>query len=438
MNKYEELRIRNEEIRLFQTANIVADIYRANQEDIILINTMVKSYGRQADARILILNSQKKVVVDSFNSYVNKVVDNEEIRNSLEGKSKSATYMLGGKKVLQLSVPISFDMEEGKGIEGVVLISASLDKMISDVRSLKNTLISVSAISLSVSLFLTIMAANRLTRPIRSLSNAVERLSSGNLGYQMNKQGSGEIGKLIESFNEMSGKLKMIENNRKHFISSISHELKTPLTAIRILIDSLSLGENRMETYKEFLEDIREETIRMSQLVDYLLKSIKLEDVSLDMKVEDMAEILEDVVKLIKPYAQKNDVLIYMERIDRLSIKCDKNKVKEALMNLFDNAVKYKDPYKEENNLVISMKKFTTEGVLTIEDNGIGIKEDDLYSIFDRGFRVLDSSINMISEVNGYGIGLSIVKNIIEKHGWKISVESTYGKGTKFIINIPL
>lgn len=438
IDKYEALRIRNEEIRLFQTANIVADTYRANKEDVILINTMVKSYGRQIGARIIILNSSKKVIIDSYNFYADKVIDNEEIRSSLGGKSKSGTYILDDKKVLQLSVPILTDMENEKRVGGAVLISASLDKMLSDVRSLQNTLIRVSAISLSGALFLTIIAANGLTRPIRSLSNAVEKLSSGNLGYQLNKQGSGEMGKLIESFNEMSGKLKQVENNRKHFINSISHELKTPLTAIRALIDSLSIGESNIETYKEYLEDIKEETIRMSQLVDYLLNSIKLEDISLNIKVEDMAEIIEDAVKLIKPYAEKNDVLILMNRIERLSIKCDRSKVKEALLNLLDNAVKYKDPDKKENNIFISLEKLKTEAILTIEDNGIGIKEKDLSNIFHRGFRVLDSSIKETLNVKGYGIGLSIVKNIIEKHGWEISAESIYGKGTKFAIRIPL
>lgn len=438
LDNYENIRIRNEEIRLFQTANIVADTYKRNREDIILINTMVKSYGKQANARILILDSEKEVIVDSFNIYVGDKIDNKEIRSSLQGNTKSGTYVLEGRNVLQLSVPIISDIGNEKRIDGAVLISALLEGTFSDVRSLQNTLLQVSTLSLLIALFLTLIAANSLTKPIRSLNHAVEQLSLGHLGYRVKKQGSGEIGKLIDSFNEMSGKLRQIESNRKSFINSISHELKTPLTAIRALIDSLTIGESSIQTYKEYLEDIKQETIRMGQLVDYLLNSIKLEDISLDMTVEDLEDILEDAVKLIRPYAEKNNVSIHVRETESLIIKCDRNKIKEAILNLLDNTVKYKDPVKKQNYIRISIERNRTEARLVIEDNGLGIKRDDLSNIFNRGFRVLDSGIRENSNIEGYGIGLSIVKSIIEKHNWEIFVDSIYGAGSKFIIRVPL
>ena len=335
-------------------------------------------------------------------------------------------------------MPIVNDVGGRKRVDGAVLISASLEEEFSDIKNLQNMLIKVSILSLSIALIFTIIAVNSLTKPLRSLNYAVEKLSSGELGYKVQKRESGEIGKLIDSFNEMSGKLKKIENNRKSFINSISHELKTPLTSIRALIDSLTIGESGIEVYKEYLEDIKEETIRMGQLVNYLLNSIKLEDINLDIKDEDLKDIVEDTVKLVRPYAEKNGVSIIINKIESVNIKCDRNKIKEVLMNLFDNAVKYRDPDKKQNYISVSIERNRKEAKLVMEDNGLGIKGDDMSDIFNRGFRVFDSCIRMDSDKEGYGIGLSIVKNIIEKHGWKISAESTYGIGSKFIIRIPM
>ncbi|MCQ1530803.1 sensor histidine kinase [Lutispora saccharofermentans] len=435
---YKSIRIKNEENRLFQTANVVADTYRANKEDQIFIRTMAKSYGRQANARILILDSQKKTVVDSHNSYIGKTVDNEEIRSSLASRPKSGIYELQGKEVLQLSVPIMAHSANETKIEGAVLISASLEAISQDLKDLKNTLLKVSASALLIALIFTVMAANSIAKPLSSLTNAVEKVSSGYLGYKVEDRESGEIGKLIESFNEMSGKLKQIENNRKSFINSISHELKTPITAIRALIESLSLGNSSLEIYKEYLEDINDEAKRMGQLVDYLLSSIKLEDISLDLKEEDLAEIIEDAFKLIKPYAEKNGVDVAVNGITSVRTICDRNKVKEALLNLLDNSVKYKDPYKKQNNITISLVKNKNEACLVIEDNGMGIREEYLSNIFNRGFRVLDAEIAANSRTEGYGIGLAIVKNIIEKHNWQIAADSNYGSGSKFTITISL
>lgn len=438
LSSYKSLRIKNEENRLFQTANIVADTYKTNKEDQVFIRTMTKSYGRQANARILVLDSLKRTIVDSHNSYIGKVVDNEEIRSSLDAKPKASIYELQGKEVLQLSVPIIVNTGYEIKIEGAVLISASMEVIASDLEDLRKTLLKVSVSALIIALMLTIVAANSITKPLSNLTNAVEKVSSGHLGYMVEDKGSGEIGRLIDSFNEMSEKLKQIENNRKSFINSISHELKTPITAIRALIESLSLGNSNLETYKEYLEDINDETQRMGQLVDYLLRSIKLEDISLDLREEDLAEILEDVVKLIKPYAEKNGIAVTARKIQNVRIICDRNKIKEALLNLFDNAVKYKDPDKKQNIIIVSLVKNKNKACLVIEDNGLGIREEYLSDIFNRSFRVLDAEIAANSKIEGYGIGLAIVKNIIEKHNWKIDAESNYGLGSRFTITIAL
>lgn len=438
LDSYRVNRIKNEEIRLFQTANIVADTYKGNLEDIILTKTMVKSYGRQANVRILIIDSKKRVLLDNYNSYTGKVVDNAEVRSSLNNKSKSGLYELGGKNVLQLAVPITLLNGDKTEIIGAVLISASMERIREDAEGLKNSILKISLSALSVSLFLTYIAARGITRPLRDLTYGVEKISLGVLGYQVKGKERGEIGSLIDTFNDMSQKLNNIEKNRKSFINSISHELKTPLTSIKALIESLSIGDSDLQTYKEYLDDIKGETERMTGLVNYLIGSVKLEDISLDIKEENIREVLKESIKLIKPYAQKNGIEIIMENIKTINVKCDKNKIKEVFLNLLDNGVKYSDINKTHKFIYVNLEASGNKAVLIIEDNGIGIREEDLSNIFDRGFRVFDESIVKDNKIEGYGIGLSIVKNIIDKHNWEISVESNLGIGSKFKIIIPI
>ncbi|MCF6464669.1 sensor histidine kinase [Clostridium sp. Cult2] len=438
LNNYKNTQVKNTEIRLFQTANIVADTYKGNLEDIIFARIMVKSYGKQSSSRILVVDSNKKVLIDNYNSYIGRTLNNKEINSSLEGNSKSGKYMVEDREVLQLSVPIILNDGIENKILGVVLISASLDSLNEDVEELKNNMLKVATSALIISLVLTIIAANNMTKPLRELSYGVERVSLGNLGYNVKSKTKGEIGTLIQTFNDMSNKLYNIEKNRKTFINSISHELKTPLTSIKVLIESLSIGNNNIETYREYLSDIYGETERMEDLVNYLMNSIKLEEITLDIKNQDLGEILEETVKLISPYAEKNGILLTIDNKKKVIAKCDRDRVKEVLFNIIDNAIKYKDEAKEKNYVSITLKDFQDKVLITIEDNGIGIDEKNLPNIFKGGFRVLENNVQQEFNVEGYGIGLAVVKNIIDKHNWEISVKSSLKLGSAFTITIPL
>jgi signal transduction histidine kinase len=438
LNNYKNTQIRNTEIGLFQTANIVADTYKGNLEDIIFARIMVKSYGKQANSRILVVNSNKEVLIDNYNSYIGKTINNKEVKSSLEGKSKSGLYTIDDKEILQLSVPIILNDGIDNRIIGAVLISSSLEPLNQDIDELKGNIFKVAISALGISLVLTIIAANNMTKPLRGLSYGVKRISLGDLGYEVKSKTKGEIGMLIQAFNNMSSRLSKIEKNRKTFINSISHELKTPITSMKVLIESLSIGENDIEIYKEYLVDIYGEVDRMEGLVNYLMNSIRLEDIILNIKREDLGAILEDTVKLIEPYAAKSGVEIILNNMNNIMIKCDKDRVKEAFFNIIDNAIKYRDKGKKNNYVLITLEKLKDKTLITIEDNGLGIEKEDLPNIFQGGFRVLDGNIGQNFNIEGYGIGLAIVKNIIDKHGWKISVESSLNEGSLFTITIPL
>lgn len=432
LNNYQIKAIKNQETRLFQTANIVADTYKGNLDDIIFSRIMVKSYANQANARILVIDSEGQVLVDNYNTYTDKTLNNIEVRNGLTGRSTSNIYNIDQKDILQLSVPIRMNISGKTEIIGVVLVSSSLEAVTKDTLDLRNDIIKVASLSLLGALILTAISATSITKSLRFLTYGVEELSSGHLGYQVENSSGGDIGKLISTFNEMSEKLSNIEKTRKSFINSVSHELKTPLTSINALIDSLSIGENSIDTYKEYMDDIKEETERMESLVNYLMGSIKLEDINLDIQMVDMGDLIEESIKLITPYAEKNDVEIKSRLLKDINIKCDRNKIKEVLLNLIENAIKYKDDKKSNKYVIVNLSKTNNSIVINIEDNGLGISEENLASIFERGFRVLDTK-----KIEGYGIGLSIVKNIIDKHNWRIDINSSENMGSIFTIEVP-
>lgn len=436
LNNYKNTQVRNTEIRLFQTANIVADTYKANRDELIFTRMMVRSYGMQANARILIVDSQGLVLIDNYNDFIGSKIDNKEIRNSLSGKSGSNVYKLEDKEVLQLSVPIILNEFGTDKIIGAVLISFDMAAINNNVNELRNDMIKVGALGLFFSLLLTVVATHNLTKPLRALTIGVEKISEGQLGYIIQKKSKDELGRLIDTFNRMSSTLSKIEKNRKNYINSISHELKTPLTSIKVLIESLSIGNNDVDTYKEYLQDIYGEAERMERLVNYLMESIKLEESIFNLKEENISQILKDTIKLIRPYSDKNNVHIKFTGAENIIVKCDGDKVKEMIFNLLDNSIKYRDPCKENSFVHITLNKENNRAILKIEDNGIGIDEKNIKNIFNRGFRVLEGELN--GSVEGYGIGLTVVKNIIDKHGWDISVESTLKKGSIFKIQIPL
>lgn len=438
LNNYKTTQIKNLQIRLFQTANIVADTYKQNRDDVIFTRTMLKNYANQANARILILDSNKKVLIDSYHNYVDQTINSQEVKSSLKGESASRVYTLGDSEILQLSVPITLNQGGDVNIIGAVLISFDLNSINENVKNLRDDIIKIAASGILISLFLTLIVTNNLTSPLRELTLGVEKISSGNLGYQVEKKSNDEIGKLIDTFNKMSSTLSNIEKNRKNFINTISHELKTPLTSIKVLIESLSIGNNSIETYKEYLEDIYIETERMEKLVNYLMKSIKLEDVVLKLTEENLGDVLKDTIDLIKPYANKNNVSISFKNEDNVIVKCDKDKIKEVILNLIDNAIKYKDENKKYNYVKVSLDKFVDKAVIIIEDNGIGINKENLQDIFEKGFRILEGPVHNKIKREGYGIGLAVVKNFLDKHGWNISVESSLGVGSIFTIEVPL
>lgn len=424
---------RDVEVNTLKAANIISGLSQNNLEDVVTLKRIVKQYVLPIEGRLLILDSQKRALVDSFNHLENQVVNNIEIRDALEGQEKIGYYYTG-KYILQVAVPITASLEGQQKVQGVVFISTAVDSLFERVREFRQKLIYISFTAALIGVFVAILASGRIAKPILILSRAAKRIGQGNLGEVVHISSRDEIGKLAENFNHMSKELYRIDKGRTQFIGDVSHELKTPLASMKALIDSLIYGDDDIEVYREYLKDMDTEIDRLSGLVKSLLNLAKIQEQDAHPVPVSLQEIVEDAVKILKPLAEKSEVKISTDFRHSALVFCDPDRIREVMINLIDNAIKYRDPLKTVKRIWITGKKEKSGYLLTVRDNGIGIAKDDLDSIFEKFYR---TDLSRSRDTGGAGIGLSIVNRIIQLHQWLIRVDSRIGEGTTFTIIIP-
>jgi len=286
----------------------------------------------------------------------------------------------------------------------------------------------------AVGMIIAALASNEISRPIVVFSNAARRIRQGKLGDIVDVKGKDEIGILAQNFNLMSKELHKIDKGRNQFIGDVSHELKTPLASIKALIDSLLYGEDDIDVYREYLKDIDSEIDRLSNLVQNLLNLSRIKETGLKKVPSSINKLVDDSIKVLRPLIKNSNTFVKTGFKKNTNILCDPERIKEVLINLIDNALKYIDSSKARRYINIIGMQHNEYYLLSIEDNGIGISQKDLDSIFEKFYRA-DTSRSR--DTGGAGIGLSIVDNILKEHKWEIVVESQLGQGTAFKIKIP-
>jgi two-component system phosphate regulon sensor histidine kinase PhoR len=231
-------------------------------------------------------------------------------------------------------------------------------------------------------------------------------------------------------------RLNKIENYRKEFIGDISHELKTPIFAIQGFVETLLNGALEDESVnRKFLQKAMRNVNRLIFLTKDLMEISKLETGELKSEPENMYlyDIVHEVVESLQYKAQQEQIHLHVGQIDRnLSVKADKNQLRQVLINLVENGIKYNSP-NGNVNVFVTPAKSQSRVVVAIEDTGIGIDESDIPRVTERFFRVEKSRSR---ERGGTGLGLSIVKHIIEAHGETLRIKSEPNKGSKFSFSL--
>ena len=334
----------------------------------------------------------------------------------------------------------------------IIQIASSLE----DVEDALNTLFIILMITVPLALMVASLGgqflANKALKPVDQITKTARMITSQNLNQRINPpKVRDEISRLIETFNEMISRLDQSFRKIKQFSTDASHELKTPLTILKGEVEVSLRRERTPQEYKQTLRSNLEEINRMSQIVDDLLLLSKADigEIRLNKENINLTEILSEVVAQVNILAQSKNLRIETSNhYEDIHIFGDGLRIRELFLNLIENGIKYteeggsihitvtKDSSSHANNPSVWAEGKQVEfAKIIVLDTGIGIAKEDQERIFDRFFRV-DKARSR--EQGGSGLGLSICRSIVEAHGGEIRVESEFGKGSSFIVMLPL
>lgn len=381
-------------------------------------------------ARILIINSDYIIVKDNYIFDEGKTIVTEDVINAFKGKSHSHINYKSSSAVI--TTPIIDDT--GK-ISGVIKVSLSGYATIQTINYMKRISIAVMIALLLVFSGILVFVIYKLTSPAKDMKEAILSLSDGDKNARIKKQTIKEYKDIGDAVNVLLDRLESIDGSRDEFVSNVSHELKTPMTSMKVLADSLLATENApIEMYKEFMQDIAEEIDRENEIIGDLLNLVRTdgERAVLNIETVDVNELMEVVLKWLKPIALKNNIEIIFESMRPVTASIDRVKFIIVLTNIIENAIKYNHP---EGWVKITLNADHKFFYVDVSDSGIGIPEECKDQVFERFYRV-DKARSR--ETGGTGLGLAITKNIVLLHKGTIKFYSKENEGTTFNIRIPL
>ena len=313
-----------------------------------------------------------------------------------------------------------------------LVMVTSIDPIDATTNVLKSQLVYVTVIALIISSVVSIFLSKRISHPLQEMTKAAKKLGQGNYDVEFKKSGYVEIDELSDTLNYATKKLKQTDEVRKELIANVSHDLKTPLTMIKAyseMIRDLS-GENK-EKREEHLNVIIEETDRLTRLVSDMMDLSKIES-GLTTLTKTEFNLSEVVKKIVSGFniIQDENCSIKVDVPNEAYVLADKTKIEQVVYNLVANAINHSGENKDIKIKIVSNSK---RYKFLVEDNGPGIKKEDLPNIWNRYYKTADTYKRANS---GSGLGLSIVKNILDKHNSNFGVDSIVGKGTTFYFDL--
>ena len=415
-----------------------------------VINAELEMLTNLYEGRVLIINKSYKVVKDTYGISEGKIAISEEVSKSFKGEYIT-NYVEAGtdnrEGYIEMTVPIiettvipaalseTGKEEETTDVLGVMLISFSAESItvIKDLLLRKSTILEILIIIaiIGIAAFLALF----LAKPFDKVTDAIIDVKEGRRNDALPVLDYVETTHIIDAFNQLLERERLLDESRQEFVANVSHELKTPLTSMKVLADSLlETSDASPELYREFLTDIAREIDRENSIITDLLALVKMDKTANEpnigkVKINDLLEI---ILKRLRPIARKMDVEVMLECHREVEAEVDEVKMSLIISNLVENAIKYN---KEHGHVTVTLDADHKSFTLEVKDTGIGIPKDSIGHIYERFYRV-DKSHSR--EIGGTGLGLAITKNAISMHKGTIKVTSEEGVGTTVVVNIPL
>ncbi|MCX7883426.1 MAG: HAMP domain-containing histidine kinase [Caloramator sp.] len=390
-------------------------------------NNVIKD-AIKSGLRVVIIDKDKKVIYDSFNLICGeKLVNIEEVDNVLKGQENFGKHITKNEKLLYVYYPVI----QNKNVVRAVFLLYSLKAAYEKFYEFQRKLMVISISILIIGFIMSYVKAWQITYPLEEVISAIEAVERGELKKKVFVKGNDEIARLCYVFNKMNEKISRMDEERRRFIADASHELKSPLASIKVLVQSLLMGgiEDKKISI-EFLKDIDDEINRLTVIVNDLLELSKLEDKNnISFNLFDISDVCSDVVKRLNPIASVKNINI-RSNFDNAMIEGNKEGIFRAIYNILENAIKYSN----ENSFIDIWIEKENMVKINIKDYGIGIPKEDIPNIFKRFYRV-DKTRDR--KTGGSGLGLPIAYEIIKLHKGDIKVSSKVGEGSLFTITLP-
>lgn len=435
LSSYESIQMTKLLIAVQEQCNILASDITANSyfdnTGSEIVNTEIDQITNTYSSRIVVINSDFVVIKDSYGFEAGNYLYSENIINAFNGKTNSEYFKDSGNTVITMPV---YDTK-GTNVIGVINVSISNSSVNTDTDYYD----AVSAILILIFAILAILIASVLTviitRPLKKIRKSIVEVSIDGKGGHIDGRSLYEYNEISESVNVMLDRINQLNMSRQEFVSNVSHELKTPMTSMKVLADSLVTQENvPVEIYRDFMNDIVNEIDRENQIITDLLTLVKMDQTKADLNIAtvNINELVELVLKRLRPIAVKSNIELVFESFRPVAAEIDEVKFTLTINNLVENAIKYNT----ENGWVrVSLNADHKFFFLTVVDSGIGMSEDELGHIFERFYRV-DKARSRKS--GGTGLGLAITKSVVLMHKGTIKVYSKENEGTTFTVKIPL
>ena len=376
------------------------------------------------------------------NNFYSSLVPTEDIFDPRDGPKKDHEQMVSYNDSKYFYIDYTFMFEKEPityfFVFDVTEISSAGDT------SGKYFLRMIMFVLLLITLPLLVIITNDIIRPLQELEKGVNHIKEGNLDFKLETKKNNEVGRVVKYFDVMREELRQsinkqikFEENRKELISSISHDLKTPITSIKGHIEGIKDGvANTPEKLEKYIDVIYHKTEDMDQLIDdlFLFSKLDLNKLPFVMNKVPVKPFIEEMIEEMRfEWEDDHKKMVLNMNISDVFVLIDPQQMKRVIVNIIQNSIKYMD--KEDQQIQVTVSQINDKLQLVISDNGQGINKEELDFIFDRFYRV-DESRN--PETGGTGLGLAISKQIIEQHRGSIHVTSDFGKGTKMIIELDI
>lgn len=408
-----------------------------------VINAELEQLSNLYNGRVLIINGNLKVVKDTYGISEGRTIISEEVIKCIRGTGMANYDRNNG--FIEITTPIvetvsakmaTEEIPEGTELtRGVMLTSVSTDIITNTMDILSRKALLMEIIMFFCILVIAMVLANILIRPFDRISRAISEIKDGHVDEPISVPDYLETEHIVNAFNNLLNKMKILDDSRQEFVANVSHELKTPITSVKVLADSLLAQKDvPAEVYQEFMEDIAHEIEREDKIINDLLALVKLDKAAaeLNINVVNINELAEIILKRLRPIARKNDVELLLVSTREVIAEVDEVKMSLILTNLIENAIKYNTEHgKVTVTLDADHQFFTVE----VADTGIGIPRESIERIYERFYRV-DKSHSR--EIGGTGLGLAITRRAVLLHRGSIKVDSKPGEGSRFLVKIPL